>query len=93
MPDAVFLTPLIPYFSVSTLARDVKEMPCWVWAPIMIVSMRGGDTGLSDDHSTMKLAPDPPDVSDSRTTKRVAASFSSFMGLERYSFKGLPLES
>ena len=55
------------------LPREVKEIPCPALVPIMMVSMIGGLTGLSDFQRTMKLAPDPPALSDSLTTYRVEA--------------------
>ena len=79
--------------SLMTLPRDVNEIPCWRCAPIMTDSMMGGFTFCFDFHWTMKLAPEPPVLSDSLTTYRVDAIGFKPTGFSMYFFSSFPLES
>ena len=69
--------------------REVKEIPCEDCVPIIIDSTIGGLTNLSDFHSTMKLAPEPPAVSFSATTYRIDSKGFRVTGLSKYFFKNL----
>jgi hypothetical protein len=51
------------YLVMIVRPREVKETPCLLCVPIIIDSTMGGLTNLSDFHSTIKLAPDPPVLS------------------------------
>jgi len=47
---------------------ELKEIPNADRVLIITASIKGGLTGRSDRQDTMKLAPDPPTLSDSFTT-------------------------
>ncbi len=67
--------------SSTTCPRDTKEIPCWLRVPAATLSISGAHTGSSDTQRTRKLAPEPPALSDSAITNRVAASGPRTVGL------------